>query len=424
MEHPRNVLDTGPLPANPPDADLVRRYTSRGANASSLVYLSLGENWQGPPSGLVRALHKAVPSYAHGYTLSPYGLPLLRETLQEYIVRSHHLSDSECGETGVAVSQAGTRAAMHDFARLLLRRPVPPDTVLVPAPGWDYGGVMAPLRYHVVPYPLEVNDGGQPNLPVLRGLLARHPRALLVLNPQHNPTGVEWTTDTVRDILRAAVSARAPVLLDDAYYAVVLPGRTPTNALGLLAAETRDSDDLPWLAVRTMGKQFNCNGWGIGALTARPALLAELAETAQERTFGTGMPLQAAMAAWLTDPASDAFVAGLRHVCAGHRLHVTARLRADLGYPAEAVQVGTCTSYLRFRVPPGLAPRGGDETYRRRAAEAGVVVGRGSMIPTAGGTGTWVRMHLVQHRRTLDLAVDRLLEAGLVWQAAPERFPD
>ncbi|MEV6123068.1 pyridoxal phosphate-dependent aminotransferase [Streptomyces sp. NPDC052077] len=412
MEQPQHILGTGSLPAAPPDADLIRRYTDNGWSTSSLVYLSIGENWQGPPPGLVRALHKAVPSYAHGYTLSPYGLPLLRQVLQDYIVRSHRLRTLSCGETGVAVSQAGTRAAMHDFARLLRRRPRPPDTVLVPAPGWDYSGVAAPLGYHVVPYLLR--GDGQPDPEVLRAQLMRHPRALLVINPQHNPTGVEWDTSVVRQTLQAAVATEAAVLLDDAYYAVVHPGHTPTNALALLAAETRDTD-MPWLAVRTLGKQFNCNGWGIGALTARPSLLAELAEIVQERTFGTGMPLQAAMAAWLTDPASDAYVTDLQHLCAENRRHVTARLHTDLGYPAEGVQSGTCTSYLRYRVPPSWAAGGSTRPYRQRAADAGVVVGEGTMIPTPGGVGTWVRLHLVQHLQTLDLAIDRLGKAGLAW---------
>ncbi|MEU3319224.1 pyridoxal phosphate-dependent aminotransferase [Streptomyces sp. NPDC006785] len=414
VQQPRHVMDTGPLPAHVPDADLVDHYAASGAQAESLLYLSLGENWKGPPSGLIKALHEAVPSYAHGYTLSPYGLPALRDALQDYIVQSHRLNEYACGQIGVAVSQAGTRAAMYDFARLLLRRPRPPEAVLVPSPGWDYAGVIAPLGYHVIPYPLDEHSQGQPDLAVLHRLLAHHPRALIVVNPQHNPTGVEWSVPVVQDILRTAVSCGTAVLVDDAYYAVVSPGCTPTNSLALLAAATADTD-LPWLGVRTLGKQFNCNGWGIGALTARPALLAALADATLERTFGTGMPLQAAMAAWLTDPASSAFVTQLRHVLAVHRRHVTARLHTDLGYPPEAVQTGTCTSYLRYRVPPNWARGGSDELYRRRAAEAGVVVGRGSMIHTSEGTGTWVRLHLAQPRRALDLAMDRLHDADLTW---------
>jgi aspartate/methionine/tyrosine aminotransferase len=73
------------------------------------VILSIGENWEEPPKFLLEALRN-VPSVVHGYQLSMYGLPRLRQALksflhQSYQLESHHLQvDYE-----VAVTSAGTR---------------------------------------------------------------------------------------------------------------------------------------------------------------------------------------------------------------------------------------------------------------------------------------------------------------------------
>ncbi|WP_340560195.1 pyridoxal phosphate-dependent aminotransferase [Streptomyces sp. GSL17-111] len=425
MEPTRSVLDSGRLPNDHEDTHLIRRYEAHGGDARDLVYLSLGETWKAVAPGLAATLAEQVPAHAHGYTLSPYGLPALREVLRSYITRTHHLPPTGAAPYDVAVSQSGTRAAMSDFGRLLLRGTRTADatpTALVPSPGWDYGGVLAPLGYRLRSYSLRPDQGWQPDVEEIEAMLDRAGRdVLLVLNPQHNPTGTDWAADRVRSIIRAAATHRAAVLIDDAYYAIHTPGHPPTNALRILVEEMRRTT-APWLATRTLGKQFHCNGWGIGALTAAPATLVGLARIAQERSYGCALPLQAAMAAWLEKDAANAFLHHLRGAYASARRQVTDRLHSDLGFPPQAVHAGTCSAYLRFRVPARFVRDGTEAHYRRLCVAAGVIPGAGSMTGTpntpprgAGTSSPYVRLFVGQPGHVLDEALDRLARAGLGW---------
>lgn len=233
MEPTRLVLDSGELPNDHEDAGLIRQYEERGGDIRRLIYLSLGETWNAVAPGLAAILASGLPVHSHGYTLSPYGLPALRDVLRDYVRRTHRLPQAGTETYDVAVSQSGTRAAMSDFGRLLLTDARTPDTApaaLVPSPGWDYGGVLAPLGYRLLPYDPGAVRGWQPDPAEIESLLDRAGHwSLVVLNPQHNPTGANWAPETVRAIVEAAVARRAAILLDDAYYALYTPGQLPST---------------------------------------------------------------------------------------------------------------------------------------------------------------------------------------------------
>ncbi|MGD9484772.1 pyridoxal phosphate-dependent aminotransferase [Streptomyces sp. TRM70308] len=436
MHPPHEILHSGDLPNELPDARLIEDYAARGGDVDRIVYLSLGETWSQVAPGLARALRRPHPPHVHGYLLSPYGLPALREAAHEYIVRTHRLDAPGLAPFDTAVSQGGTRAAMSDFGRLLAQRAdSAPCTALVPSPGWDYAGVFRPLGCAVRRYHLRRAERWQPVPAEVERLLSRgggRGPTLLVLNAQHNPTGTEWAADRVRSVVRSALRHRAAILLDDAYYAVHAPDRRPTDSLRILleeAARAPAGDVPPWLAVRTFGKQFHCNGWGIGAQTAHPRTLHALAAVAQQRTYGTAVPLQHAMAHWLADPASEEFVRRLRHHYADARRLVQRRLTDDLGFPPHTTHPGTCTSYLRFSTPRRhVDPRGGEHRYRALGLQrAGVLLGAGDMsdgtsgedAPADGPGGDdqspYVRVYLGLPLPELDSALTRLARADLGW---------
>lgn len=434
MQSPRDILDTGPLPNPLQDARWVEAYAREGGDPADLIYLSLGETWTQVAPGLARTLRDRVPAHAHGYTLSPYGLPALRETLHAYITRTHHLDSGALAPYEVAVSQSGTRATMADFARLWATAPGPDSrlTALVPEPGWDYASLLRPLGYHVRVYRLDRAHDWQPDPAAVDAALretAASGRSLLVLNTQHNPTAVDWRPGPVGAAVRSAREHGAALLVDDAYYGLHTPGVPPTNTLRILLENHAGapSDQAPWLAVRTLGKQFHCNGWGIGAMTASAATLAALADIVHQRSYGCALPLQAAMAYWLRDPEADTCLEGLRVATSAARDHATRRLTTDLGFPPEAVVPGTCTSYLRLQVPPHhVGPDGSEDPYRLLALRAGVLAGRGSMTGTKRASGcrkdtaardAWIRLYLGHPSDVLDRALNRLTQAGLGWSA-------
>ncbi|MEV6332805.1 pyridoxal phosphate-dependent aminotransferase [Streptomyces sp. NPDC051909] len=363
-----DVLSAPDLPTRFSEVRLVHDYLDAGSPGGAPIYLSLGETWSQAAPGLTQCLASPLPQHSHGYVVSQYGLPRLQRILRSYIPRTHGLPDKVRPgvDFEVAVACGGTRNTMSDFARLLNPREGTrfpshqPPVALLFSPSWDYATVFAAAGYDIQHLPLSPTDS-HPSLDHLREAFdrlgpSRGPApTVLVINAQHNPTAINWRPQDVRTMIRMAITARAAILVDDAYFAVHNPDVEPTSALRILLEEAADSSPElpPWLAVRSMGKQFNCNGWGIGAATGPPAVIDELMNTVQfERSFIAAVPLQEAMSSWLEDPESDAYLIAAGQEYANKRKHVAQFLSDRLGYPQDSYQPGECTSYLRFQVPP------------------------------------------------------------------------
>lgn len=421
------------------DVPLLRGHRDQGHDLSRVLYLSLGETWQGPPPGLLAALGD-VPAHAHGYQLTPYGLPALRRVLRDYVTRTHRLAETAVlGEDFEVAGTAGsTRSAMRDFGRLLTEeRPAAsaPPIALCASPGWDYPGVLAPLGYEIRHFGLTPEGGYQPDAQEVEEGLRRARRdtsgaVLLIVNAQHNPSGANWSAGAVRKMVRAALAFDAHVLVDDAYYAVHDPAVTPTPALRILLEEITSlppgAERPRWLATRSMGKQFNCNGWGVGAAVAAPDTLENLyARLLPQHTYTTAVPLQAAMAAWLADPAAETHLAEQRAAYAVTRAEVAERIRRDLHYPADSFVAGECGPYLLLPVPPSYSfpgAGGSHGDFRRHCLEhAGVLLGEGHMSTPGRPVRTSqdvVRIYLGVGSQVLAAALERMAQAGLGWHGS------
>lgn len=379
------------------DATLVSDYLDAGSPAGELVYLAFGETWTQTAPGLIAALAD-LPPHAHGYVISQYGLPRLQRALRTAIAEGHRLpADAEPSrDYEVAVTHGGTRTAMFDFARLLVRddglsqngstkvRPV----AIAALPGWDYATVFESVGYRMrylrvgdhenaAPSPWDIDDAA--------GTIASSGTerlAAVIINAQHNPTGSNWSEETVRHLVRTAISADAAVLIDDAYFGVHDPALTPTSALRVLLEELRDAPRRArkrWLAVRSLGKQFHCNGWGIGAATAHPETLDALVNTLLfHRGFASAIPLQEAMATWLQDPAADDYLAESGREYAIKRIAVREFLVSRLGYRPDSLQLGAFAPFARIPVPDlphRRIPPGTDDFRQDCFRRTGVLIG-------------------------------------------------
>ncbi|MFI1398141.1 pyridoxal phosphate-dependent aminotransferase [Streptomyces sp. NPDC020681] len=438
----REVISHPDLPARFPDAEMIERYLGAGSPAGELIYLGLGETWTQVAPGLVSALAGPLPSHSHGYIVSQYGLPRLQRTLRSYIASSHRLpSGLEAGrDFEVAVTSGGTRNAMFDFARLLQSEPslgliaesgVTP-VLISTLPGWSYESVVDALGYRSRYLPLWQDNGYQPSTKEFDELLdsviadpGQKP-AIIAINAQHNPTGVNWRPDTVRHMIRRALEAGAAVLIDDAYYGVHDPGVTPTSALRILLEELQGAPPEAhrrWLAVRSLGKQFHCSGWGIGAATAHPDTLDALVNTVLlTRSFATAVPLQEAMADWLEDPAAERYREEKNQEFAAKRAEVSELVRTRLGYPPDAIHVGDCTAFLCVRLP-FPAHRGGEhlaEFLEECLNKTGVLMGVDRTIADRSGEGAHepicFRIYLGPPQEVLTEAVTRLATAGYTYR--------
>ncbi|MCO6009884.1 pyridoxal phosphate-dependent aminotransferase [Actinoallomurus purpureus] len=433
MSVPYPEVIAGPeLSTRFPDTALVSGYLDAGSPAGDLIYLGFGETWTQAAPGLMAALAE-LPRHSHGYVISQYGLPRLQRTLRSYIPMTHRLpEDVQAGrDYEVAAIGGGTRNAMFDFARLLRADPGYGPAVgripvaVAPMPGWDYAGVLEPLGYRMRYLRLRADGGPEPgDLAELLGDVAADPAeqaALIVINAQHNPTGANWPADTVRDMVRQALSAGAAILLDDAYYGVHDPRLTPTSALRVLLEEMATAPPEArrrWLAVRSLGKQFHCNGWGIGAMTAHPQTLDALVNTLQfQRSFASAIPLQEAMATWLTDEESQHYLDDLGREYSRKRAVVRDVLTSEHGYPQDAFQLGEFAPYARMQVPP--AWQGKPDAVREFREEClrrtGVLVGVDRWSTGADEETAWFRLFLGPPLPVIAEALTRLAKAGYRW---------
>ncbi|AGL19165.1 pyridoxal phosphate-dependent aminotransferase [Actinoplanes sp. N902-109] len=411
MSVPAELLEHRIAPNRLPDTEWLNTWLAR-ADRREPILLGLGERWEGIPGPLAAAL-ATVPASAHGYQLSMYGLPRLRAVLRDYIRDTHHLAGHE-DRFEVAVSWTGTRSVMLDFAGLVAARQAGrPALALAVAPSWDYAGVVEPAGFTMA-YLDPAEPGGW--LPDAATVAAWEPPAdrhlgLVVINAQHNPTGLDLGAGTVQAMIALAVRHGAAVLIDDAYYGFADPADEPASALHHLLEDPR-ADGLTWLAVRSLGKQFNCNGWALGAVTASPALLDELVNGVRaNHTYNHGGHLQSAMASWLADRAAvEAYLADERRAYAARR-QVAVRALAAAG--VSDVVAGPAGPYLLFPVPAGFSRH---DYLRRAAVGTGVLMSDAwpATRPLDPHTGRHIRMYLGREPAQLAEAVDRLARAGLL----------
>ncbi|MFD3922852.1 aminotransferase class I/II-fold pyridoxal phosphate-dependent enzyme [Streptomyces sp. NPDC058595] len=443
---------TAPVPAlrdiaGPPgeptpykDIPLLADHEEQGHDPA--VRLNLGEAHQAPHPALVAAMN-SVPAHAHGYLMTPYGWPALREVLRTYITATHRLSGvAEMGVDFDVASCAGhTRSVMPDFGRLLieeherarsgsplrgLRARVRSRRAIAVTSdfAWDYAGALAPVGFEMRTFRVCREGLYQPDVTEVTEVLARARRetagpVMIVINAQHNPSGAQWTPSVVRGMIRAALAADATVLIDDAYYGVVDPGVTPTSALRILLQELRGlapASRPRWLAVRSLGKQFACNGWGVGSQTSSPDTLRELGERLTRRTYPGG-PLEMAMAAWLGNPDSDRFLDHSNERLATRRAEAGRLLADELGYPSDAYYVGECATYMLIRVPPWVVAEGRD--YRRLVlARAGVLLGEAHMSSPGRpprSQGGHARLYVGAPEEVVTGALKSMARAGMGW---------
>lgn len=434
------MISDGSIPDGLADERIVREYVAKGCPAGDPIYLSVGETWTEIAPGLLAEAVKPWPAALNGYLLSQYGLPRLQKVLRKYIPRTHQLpADFEAGrDFEVAVASHGTRTYMFDFGRMLQAKATlfsKTPVVVAPLPGWDYTGVFSNLGFKMQYLPLRRENQFHPHSNDIEQNLKEidsHPGeylALVVINAQHNPTGVNWSEREVRLLIKLALERNAAILIDDAYYAISDPKVKATSSLKILAEELQAlskeaRDSVAWLAVRSLGKQFHCNGWGIGVATSSPGCLHQvIIRHLFNRTYTYSGILQNAMATWLESPESDAYLEMKRHDFLDKKETIVHDLETLLHYPKESFYKGDCGSYVLFEIPPyALVNKTAQAEEEFRAAlffKTGVLLGPGSMVQDPmlyRFNKPHFRVFLGPKKEAIHAAFERLQAAGFLWR--------
>ncbi|MEV6975937.1 aminotransferase class I/II-fold pyridoxal phosphate-dependent enzyme [Kitasatospora sp. NPDC093806] len=229
------------------------------------------------------------------------GLPELREALAEHQER-HGL---RYGPEEVVVTTGATEA----IAAAVLAYCGPGERLLTFDPCYDsYAAVAALAGAELVAVPLVPDgDGFALDAEALRAAAAARPARMLLLNSPHNPTGKAFTGAELEQIAAVCREFDLVVVTDEVYEHLVYDGR-PHRSIAALP-EMRDRT----VVVSSAGKTLNATGWKVGWAIGPTRLTGPLLGAKQFLTFGSGTPLQYAVAQTLrSGPAFEEWVRSLR----------------------------------------------------------------------------------------------------------------
>jgi methionine aminotransferase len=123
---------------------------------------------------------------------------------------------------------------------------------------------------------------------VRRALTSR--TRVIVINSPHNPTGMIWSADDVRELARVMSGTGAIVIADEVYEHIVFDGGRHES----LARHPDIADRA--VVISSFGKTYHTTGWKVGYCAAPPALTTEIQRIHQWVTFAVNGAVQMAYA--------------------------------------------------------------------------------------------------------------------------------
>ncbi len=262
---------------------------TRLANEHGAINLSQGFPDFDCDPALVEAVARAMRAGHNQYAPMP-GVMALREAVAAKVQTCY---GAVVDPVTQVVITSGATAGLYATITALVH---PGDEVLLFEPCYDSyvpvirlsGGtpVFASLRYP--DYRVDWDE--------VRRLVTPRTRAILVNTP-HNPTGVMWTSEDMRQ-LRALVDGTDILLIaDEVYEHIIFDGRAHQSLL-------RDPDlRARAVVISSFGKTFHTTGWKVGYCIAPASLMAEVTRVHQFVTFTVHTPTQLAFAEFVArDP--------------------------------------------------------------------------------------------------------------------------
>lgn len=330
-----------------------------------------------------RAIRDGVNQYGPGR-----GNPELLEAIAEHQRHWYGLGTT----TAEVLVTAGATEAL---AATMLAYLQPGDEVVVFEPYYDaYAAVAGLAGARIVPIPL-APPTFEPDVDRIAAAFSPRTR-MVVVNSPHNPTGVVFDEDVLREIVRCAEQRDALIVTDEVYEHLVYDGRHVP-----IASVEGARDRL--VSISSGGKTFSTTGWKVGWLVSTPQRVAQIASVKQYLTFVNGAPFQPAIAAGLRmdDEAFDTLAATF----ARKRDLLTRGLRA-VGFTVPDAQAG----YFVVADGSNLGFADATELSRRLPELAGVV---GVPLapfarPSRRDLRPWMRFAFCKRDEVLRDAVERL----------------
>jgi aspartate aminotransferase len=363
----------------------------------SIIHLELGEPDFHPAAPVVDALRSAVAEGRDRYC-STRGVPALREAIADYLKRTRNVH-STAEQVLVA---PGCKMALSLAMMALIE---PGDEVLFPDPSFPiYPSFTRGLGAKAVPYGLEERNKFQPDVDeIARKITPR--TTMLIFNSPNNPTGTVFSDEVLEKLATLAAKHDLWVLADEIYARILFSG------------EYRSIWSFPGMDERTViidgfSKSFAMTGWRLGYAVA-PVEVVDAMDMLVLNTFTCAAEFtQVAAIEALRDStnAVDAMVAEYRK----RRDQFVAGLNQIPGFRCQAPD-GAFYAWVNIEAT-GLSA---EEVQKLLLEEAGVAGIAGAAFGPGGKN--YLRFSLVNARKLLEQALERMQRVSMHWRAAVSR---
>ncbi len=260
---------------------------TRLANEHGAINLSQGFPDFDCAPDLVETVARYMREGHNQYAPMP-GVMALREALSAKIERLYGRRYDPATEITITTGATeGLFVALTAFVH-------PGDEVLLFQPAYDSytpsvelsGGVP---RYATLRYPDYRIDWDE-----VRRIITPRTR-VIVLNTPHNPTGMIWTDEDVRELRAALQHTDAVVISDEVYEHIVFDGAVHQSLARFpdLAARA--------VVISSFGKTYHTTGWKVGYCAAPAPLTTEIQKVHQWVTFAVNGAVQMAYADTVRD---------------------------------------------------------------------------------------------------------------------------
>jgi aspartate/methionine/tyrosine aminotransferase len=365
--------------------EVLARARALEAKGRDIVHLEIGEpDFDTPPSVVAAGVAALERGETH-YTQSA-GVVELREAIAEYLKERRGVR----ADPAQVVVTPGAKPIMFYTLLALLDEG---DEAIYPDPGFPiYSSMIDFAGARGVPLALREENGFQPDLDELRGLV--NPRTkVLVLNSPNNPTGGVLSRDAIRDIAAIAREHDLWVLADEIYGELVYDGEHRSIAVEEGMAERT-------ILLDGFSKTFAMTGWRLGYGVFPRQLVDPVTKLVTNSVSCTATFVQRAGTVALSSrpPEVDRMIAEFRR----RRDAIVKGLNAVPGMTCRAPQ----GAFYVFPNVRGLGLRSSNEVADRLLNEAGVATLAGTCFGAAGEG--YLRLSYANSLANLDKAVSRI----------------
>ena len=260
------------------------------AAGHDVINMGIGNPDMMPSASTIEALSQAAKRPdAHGY--QPYkGTPALRQAIVDFYAHTYGVTLNP--DTEILPLIGSKEGITHISMTFLNER----DGVLVPELGYPaYRAVSKLVGANVQEYPLQENNGWQPDWEAMADLVSQHAVKIMWLNYPHMPTGAPATPALFERAVRFAHDHRI-LLCHDNPYSLVLNKKPPVSLLSIDGAK-----DVA-LELNSMSKSHNMAGWRVGWLSAAKPYIDAVLTIKSNVDSGMFRPLMDAATVALQNP--------------------------------------------------------------------------------------------------------------------------